>query len=81
MPHGPVIVATGPLTSDALSAGIAQYFGQQEYLHFFDAAGPLVTYGSIDMEEAWFASPMTGEMRITSTAPWTGSSMTGFGRR
>ena len=56
VPHGPVIVATGPLTSDALSAGIAQYFGQQEYLHFFDAAAPLVTYGSIDMEEAWFAS-------------------------
>lgn len=56
VPQGPVIVATGPLTSDALSAGIAQYFGQQEYLHFFDAAAPLVTFGSIDMEKAWFAS-------------------------
>ena len=46
VPQGPVIVATGPLTSDALSAGIAQYFGQQEYLHFFDAAAPLVTWKS-----------------------------------
>ena len=55
IPEGPVIVATGPLTSDALSASIAEYFGA-DYLHFFDAAAPLVTAESIDMEQAWWQS-------------------------
>ena len=50
-----VIVATGPLTSDALSASIRKYFGE-EYLSFFDAAAPIVTYESIDMDKAFFAS-------------------------
>ncbi len=56
IPEGPVIVATGPLTSDALSEAIAEYFGGSDYLHFYDAAAPLVTLDSIDMEHAWFAS-------------------------
>ncbi len=56
VPAGPVIVATGPLTSDAMSDAIGAYFGQQDYLHFFDAAAPLVTFESIDMDSAWFAS-------------------------
>ncbi len=56
VPDGPVIVATGPLTSDAMSQAIAAYFGQSEYLHFFDAAAPLVTLESVDMEQAWYAS-------------------------
>ena len=56
VPQGPVIIATGPLTSDAMSEAIGEYFGQSEYLHFFDAAAPLVTLDSIDMETAWFAS-------------------------
>ena len=56
VPQGPVIIATGPLTSDAMSEAIGRYFGQSEYLHFFDAAAPLVTLESIDMETAWFAS-------------------------
>ena len=56
VPEGPVIVATGPLTSDALSAAIGQYFGETGYLHFFDAAAPLVTAESIDMEQAWWQS-------------------------
>ena len=55
IPQGPVIVATGPLTSDALSKSIGEYFGTG-YLHFFDAAAPLVTYESIDMNEAWWQS-------------------------
>ena len=55
VPEGPVIVATGPLTSDALSEAIGQYFGQ-DYLHFFDAAAPLVTAESVDMELAWWQS-------------------------
>ena len=55
VPEGPVIIATGPLTSDDLSKAIGQYFGS-EYLHFFDAAAPLVTAESIDMNEAWWQS-------------------------
>ena len=55
VPEGPVIIATGPLTSDALSEAIGQYFGA-DYLHFFDAAAPLVTAESIDMEHAWWQS-------------------------
>ena len=55
VPEGPVIIATGPLTSDALSEAIGRYFGQ-DYLHFFDAAAPLVTAESVDMELAWWQS-------------------------
>ena len=55
MPEGPVIVATGPLTSDDFSKAIGAYFGQ-DYLHFFDAAAPLVTAESIDMSLAWWQS-------------------------
>ena len=55
VPEGPVIIATGPLTSDALSEAIGKYFGA-DYLHFFDAAAPLVTAESIDMNEAWWQS-------------------------
>ena len=56
VPEGPVIVASGPLTSDALSDAIGKYFGQTDYLHFFDAAAPLVTVESIDMDLAWWQS-------------------------
>ena len=56
VPAGPVIIATGPLTSDAMSDAIHRYFGGAEYLNFFDAAAPLVTAESIDMDCAWFAS-------------------------
>ena len=55
VPEGPVIIASGPLTSDALSNAIGRYFGA-EYLHFFDAAAPLVTAESIDMDKAWWQS-------------------------
>ena len=55
VPEGPVIIASGPLTSDALSDAIGRYFGAQ-YLHFFDAAAPLVTAESIDMTKAWWQS-------------------------
>ena len=55
VPESPVIIASGPLTSDALSDAIGKYFGAN-YLHFFDAAAPLVTAESIDMNEAWWQS-------------------------
>ena len=57
VPEGPVIIATGPLTSDGMSEAIGRYFGgETDYLHFFDAAAPLVTAESIDMELAWWQS-------------------------
>ena len=55
VPEGPVIIATGPLTSDDFSKAIGEYFGTG-YLHFFDAAAPLVTADSVDMELAWWQS-------------------------
>ena len=54
--EGQVIVASGPLTSDTLADAIAGLFPESKYLNFFDAAAPLVTFDSVDMEKAWFAS-------------------------
>lgn len=54
--EGQVIVATGPLTSDALIEDIHKLFPDNRYLNFYDAAAPLVTFESVDMESAWFAS-------------------------
>ena len=56
LPEGEVVVATGPLTSDALAEKLSALFGEGTTLNFFDAAAPLVTFESIDMGEAWFAS-------------------------
>ena len=57
LPQGEVLVATGPLTSDALADHLAKLTGGEEAaLHFFDAAAPLVSFESIDMSRAWFAS-------------------------
>ena len=53
---GEVIVASGPLTSDALAGAIKEFFPESRYLNFFDAAAPLVTFESVDMENAFFAS-------------------------
>ena len=56
IPDGEVIVATGPLTSDAMAQELTRLFGEGNTLNFFDAAAPLVSYDSIDMSRAWFAS-------------------------
>lgn len=56
IPEPPAIIATGPLTSDALASAIHDWFGGNEDLHFYDAAAPLVTAESVDMDSAWFAS-------------------------
>ena len=52
---GITVVATGPLTSDALADSIRNDLGLGD-LHFFDAAAPIVSYASINMEVAFFAS-------------------------
>ena len=49
------IVATGPLTSDALSASIAKATGA-EALAFFDAIAPIIYFDTIDMSQAWMQS-------------------------
>jgi len=55
IPEGPTIIATGPLTSDALSQDIAKFLGQ-EALYFYDAAAPIIEKDSIDMTKAYFKS-------------------------
>lgn len=50
-----VIIASGPLTSDALFEQIHKKVGN-DFLHFFDAAAPIVTFETIDMQNAYFAS-------------------------
>ena len=55
IPEGEVIIASGPLTSDALSEAIARRCPDSD-LHFYDAAAPIVTFDSIDMSSAFFAS-------------------------
>jgi methylenetetrahydrofolate--tRNA-(uracil-5-)-methyltransferase len=52
IPSGPAIVATGPLTSDALAQSIMTLTGQ-EYLYFYDAMAPIVETDSIDMSVAF----------------------------
>lgn len=53
--EGITIIATGPLTSEALSDCIQRLTGKDS-LYFYDAAAPIVTYESIDMTKAFFAS-------------------------
>lgn len=53
--EGTVIVASGPLTSDALFADIKKLL-KSDYLHFFDAAAPIVTADSLDYDKVYRAS-------------------------
>ena len=54
IPEGNVIIASGPLTSDALAESIKKLSGG--YLSFYDAAAPIVTFESINMERAFFGA-------------------------
>lgn len=49
------VIATGPLTSDAMAECIAEFIGKSS-LYFYDAAAPIVSFDSIDMSKAFFAS-------------------------
>ena len=80
IPEGEVIIATGPLTSDALAQEIAKKCSDLSFLNFYDAAAPIVTFESVDMDSAFYASrydkgtadyincPMNGEEYL---AFWT----------
>ncbi|MCS6846950.1 MAG: methylenetetrahydrofolate--tRNA-(uracil(54)-C(5))-methyltransferase (FADH(2)-oxidizing) TrmFO [Anaerolineae bacterium] len=63
IPEGVSVIASGPLTSDALAAEIARLSGS-EYLYFWDAIAPIVTLDSIDFNTAFRASRYGKEMRI-----------------
>ena len=56
IPEGRVIIATGPLTSDKMAERLKALFPGEKTLSFYDAAAPIVTFESIDMERAYFAS-------------------------
>lgn len=53
--QGIVVVATGPLTSDGLAQSIREYLGS-ETLSFYDAAAPIVSYDSLDLDKVFFAA-------------------------
>lgn len=55
VPEGPTIIATGPLTSEALAKDIQKLL-KQDSLHFYDAAAPIVTKESINMDIAYYKS-------------------------
>lgn len=54
--EGEVVIASGPLTSDALAEQLQKLLGDHTDLHFYDAAAPLVSAESVDMNSAWFGS-------------------------
>lgn len=55
LPDGPTVIASGPLTSDALADSIKE-FTQSEHLHFFDAIAPIVEKDSINFDIAFYAN-------------------------
>ena len=55
IPEGPTIIASGPLTSDALALAIKEKLGE-EYFYFFDAAAPIITKESINFDIAYYKS-------------------------
>jgi len=56
IPDGEVIIATGPLTSDTMAERISEKCADTGFLNFYDAAAPIVTLESIDMDSAFYAS-------------------------
>lgn len=55
IPEGPCILATGPLTSDALSKSIQELLKEEDF-HFYDAAAPIIEKDSIDFTKAYYKS-------------------------
>ncbi|WP_338444342.1 FADH(2)-oxidizing methylenetetrahydrofolate--tRNA-(uracil(54)-C(5))-methyltransferase TrmFO [Bacillus spizizenii] len=55
IPEGPTIIATGPLTSESLSAQLKELTGE-DYLYFYDAAAPIVEKESLDMDKVYLKS-------------------------
>lgn len=55
IPEGPTVIATGPLTSEALSVKLKELSGE-DYLYFYDAAAPIIEKDSIDMDKVYLKS-------------------------
>ena len=55
IPEGPTVIATGPLTSEALSEQLKELTGE-DYLYFYDAAAPIIEKDSIDMDKVYLKS-------------------------
>lgn len=55
IPDGPVIIASGPLTSSSLSKEIGELLGS-DYFYFYDAAAPIVSKDSINFNKAYYKS-------------------------
>ncbi|WP_313798690.1 FADH(2)-oxidizing methylenetetrahydrofolate--tRNA-(uracil(54)-C(5))-methyltransferase TrmFO [Cytobacillus sp.] len=55
IPEGPTVIATGPLTSEALSLKLKELSGE-EYLYFYDAAAPIIEKESINMDKVYLKS-------------------------
>ena len=55
IPEGNVIIATGPLSSEAISAAVSDLCASDD-LHFYDAVAPIVSFDSVDLNSAFFAS-------------------------
>ena len=78
--EGEVIVATGPLTSDGMADYLQGLFGEHTTLHFYDAAAPLVTFESVDMTSAFFASRYNKGTPDYINCPMTEEEYTAFVR-
>jgi methylenetetrahydrofolate--tRNA-(uracil-5-)-methyltransferase len=55
IPEGEVVIATGPLTSEAMSAGLQRLLGS-DYLYFYDAIAPIVEAESLDLSQLFWQS-------------------------
>ena len=51
-----MVIATGPLTEGPLAQDMIRWLGEEQALSFYDAAAPIVSFASLDMEKAYFAS-------------------------
>lgn len=77
IPDGITIMATGPLTSEALSRSLMEFTGE-EYLYFYDAAAPIVEKESIDMSKAFYASRYDKGEAAYINCPMTEEEFTSF---
>ncbi|MCP3772788.1 FADH(2)-oxidizing methylenetetrahydrofolate--tRNA-(uracil(54)-C(5))-methyltransferase TrmFO [Paenibacillus sp. MZ04-78.2] len=77
LPEGIVVVATGPLTSPALSKHLQELTGE-EYLYFYDAAAPIVEKESIDMSKVYLASRYDKGEAAYLNCPMTEEEFTAF---
>lgn len=79
IPDGEVVIATGPLTSDAMAETIQRLCPEFD-LHFYDAVAPIVTLDSVDMDSAFFASRYDKGTADYVNCPMTQEEYTAFVR-